>query len=166
MDPNQNPPSEREWTEEEKGKFYDSLLEGVPKQPPIKWSTSAWNGPLIELDPDDPFGDMKRLFSGGVASNASMPLLNEPITLESLTKMNDAFQAAYPVPTEFKDGADMSQATFDELGKSIKMVKPQGEAWLGMNTDIFIGIDIHIVNSIPFGAVEPCRCKDRERETK
>ena len=142
MDPNQNPPSERELTLPE----VDQLL--------FKW------GEVVR----DAITGMSG--AGAVASNASMPLLNEPITLDSLTKMNDAFQKAYPIPIAFKDGADMSQATFDELGKSIKMVKPQGEAWLGMNVDNFIGIDIHIVNSIPFGAVEPCRCKEREKETK
>jgi hypothetical protein len=44
----------------------DRLLEGIPNQPPIEWSTGAWNGPLIELDADDPFGHMERLFSSGI----------------------------------------------------------------------------------------------------
>jgi len=57
MEPNQNVPSE------EKEKFYKAIL---GEQPPIEWSTGAWNGPVIELDPNDPFGDMVRLFSRGI----------------------------------------------------------------------------------------------------
>jgi hypothetical protein len=98
------------------------------------------------------------LFSGEVASNSYPPMDNPPITLESLIKMNEEFQKAFPVPVAYKNGADMSRATFDELGKSIKLVKPQGEAWLEMNVDSFIGVEIHIVESVSFGCVEECRC--------
>jgi predicted nucleotidyltransferase len=81
-----------------------------------------------------------------------------------VTDMNDKFHEAFPVPVEFKDGADMSRATFDELGKTIKLVKPQGKAWLGMNVDNFIGVHIHIVDSVPFGVVEECHCKEKVKE--
>jgi hypothetical protein len=171
MDANQNPPSERDWTIEEQEEFFASqdavtfTFNGcdVPKQPPIEWSTSAWNGPLIELDPNDPFGDMERLFPGSTASNAPMSSPdNPPITLSSLVKMNEEFQKAFPIPIAYRNGADMSRATFDELGKKIKLVKPQGEAWLGVNVDNFIGVDIHFVESVPFGAVEECRCAMRK----
>lgn len=72
MDPNQNPPSEKEWSIQEKEDFFKSqdaltgILNGVPNQPPIEWSTGAWNGPIIPLDPEDPFGDMERIFSRGI----------------------------------------------------------------------------------------------------
>jgi hypothetical protein len=101
------------------------------------------------------------LFSGEVASNSYPPMDNPPITLESLIKMNDDFRKAFPIPVEYQNGADMSRATFDELGKSIKLVKPKGEAWLGMNVDNFVGVEIHIVESVPFGCVEECRCPKR-----
>ena len=132
MDPNQNPPSERQWTPEEMEEFFSS------------------QDAVTGLFP-----------SGAVASNGPMTCSNEPITLQSLTEMHDKFKEAFPIPTAFKDGADMSCATFDELGKSIKMLRPQGQAWLGISTDNFIGREIHIVNSVPFGAVEECRCKER-----
>lgn len=51
----------------------DRLLEGVPNQPPIEWHTGAWNGPLIELDADDPFGHMERLFSSGIHVTSIVP---------------------------------------------------------------------------------------------
>jgi hypothetical protein len=79
MEPNQNPPCEREWTIEEQEEFFASqdavtgLLNGVPKQPPIEWNTSAWNGPIIELDPDDPFGHMRRLFGPAINITSIVP---------------------------------------------------------------------------------------------
>lgn len=69
MEPNQNHPSEREWTPEEKESFFANL----PKQPPIEWSTGAWNGPIIELDPEDPFGDMDRIFNRGIHVTSITP---------------------------------------------------------------------------------------------
>ena len=79
MEPNQNPPSERDWTEQEKDEFFASqdaltgILNGVPNQPPIEWSTGAWNGPLIKLDPDDPFGHMQRLFGPAINITSIVP---------------------------------------------------------------------------------------------
>ena len=135
MDANQNPPSERDWTPEEKEEFFSSQ--------------DAVTG----------------LFSGMASNGAGTPFSdNEPLTLDKLKATYDEFQKAFPIPVEFREGADMSRATFEELGKSIKLLKPQGQAWLGMNVDRFIGVDIHIVNSIPFGCVEECRCKEREKE--
>jgi hypothetical protein len=40
---------------------------------PIEWSTSAWNGPIIELDPNDPFGDMERIFHRGIHVTSIVP---------------------------------------------------------------------------------------------
>jgi hypothetical protein len=79
MEPNQNPPSERDWTEQEKDEFFASqdavtgILNGFPNQPPIEWSTGAWNGPLIKLDPDDPFGHMQRLFGPAINITSIVP---------------------------------------------------------------------------------------------
>lgn len=119
---------------------------------------------LSFFDPQRTYDAINGLINGAVASNGPMTGSNEPITLQSLTEMEAKFREAFPIPTAFKNGADMSRATFDELGKSVKMLRPQGEAWLGISTDNFIGIEIHIVNSVPFGAVEECRCKEREKE--
>ncbi len=69
MEQNQNPPSDREWTPEEKESFFANL----PKQPPIEWSTGAWNGPIIELDHEDPFGDMDRIFNRGIHVTSITP---------------------------------------------------------------------------------------------
>ena len=132
MDPHQNPPSEREWTQAEMEEFFAS------------------QDAVTGLFP-----------SGAVASNGPMTGSNEPITLQSLTEMHEKFKEAFPVPLQFQNGADMSRATFDELGKSVKMLRPQGEAWLGISTDNFIGIEIHIREDVPFGAVKECRCKER-----
>jgi hypothetical protein len=101
----------------------------------------------------------EEIVTGGVASNAPISTDNPQITLESLVKLNEEFQKQFPIPVAYKNGADMSRATFKELGKSIKLVKPQGEAWLGMNVDNFIGVDIHFDESVPFGCVEECKCK-------
>ena len=85
MDPNQNPPSERQWTEAEKEEFLTSTdaVTGVPNRSmagawpttgePIKWSTGAWNGPIIDLDPDDPFGHMRRLFGPRINITSIVP---------------------------------------------------------------------------------------------
>jgi len=79
MEPNQNPPSEREWTLEEREDFFagqDAVtlnFNYIPQQPPIEWSTGAWNGPLIKLDPNDPFGDTERIFSRGIHVTAITP---------------------------------------------------------------------------------------------
>ena len=110
MDANQNPPSERDWTEQEREEFFASTdaitglpngsvagavainsgwtdrvrmpnfveavekyMKDLPPQPPIEWSTGAWNGPLIELDPNDPFGHMESLFSSGIHVTSIVP---------------------------------------------------------------------------------------------
>jgi hypothetical protein len=79
MDANQNPPSERDWTEQEKEDFFSSqdavtgILNGIPNQPPIQWSTGAWNRPLIKLDPDDPFGHIQRLFGPTINITSIVP---------------------------------------------------------------------------------------------
>lgn len=148
MEPNQNPPSEREWTQEEIENFFSSQ--------------DAVTGKLPSETVEDYFenvdGKWIDMFLGKAVNNSYPPMDNQPITLESLIKSNDEFQKAFPVPVAYRNGADMSRETFEELGKRIKLVKPQGEAWLGMNVDNFIGVDIHIVESVPFGCVEECHC--------
>ena len=85
MDANQNPPSERDWTIEEQEAFFASqdAVTGVPNRSmagawpttgePIKWSTGAWNGPIIDLEPDDPFGHMRRLFGPRINITSIVP---------------------------------------------------------------------------------------------
>jgi hypothetical protein len=79
MDANQNVPSERDWTIEEQEAFFASQdavtldFNSIPKQPPIAWSTSAWNGPIIDLDPNDPFWHMESLFSSGIHVTSITP---------------------------------------------------------------------------------------------
>jgi hypothetical protein len=67
-----------DWTDAEVEKFTDALVReinfgDVPKQPPIEWYTSAWNGPVIKLDSDDPFGDMERIFRRGIHITSIVP---------------------------------------------------------------------------------------------
>src|ERR1700677_179444 len=78
--------NEREWSKDE----FDKLFRGesvfltgdainIPitfpaaKNAPIEWGTGAWNGPHIELDPNDPFGHMQSLFSSGIHVTAIVP---------------------------------------------------------------------------------------------
>lgn len=152
MEPNQNPPSEHEWTIEEQEEFFASQ--------------DAVTGKLPSETVEDYFnncdGKWIDRFLGKSVNNSYAPMENKPITLESLIKTNDEFHKQFPIPVEYKNGADMSRETFESLGKRIKLVKPQGEAWLGMNVDNFIGVEIHIVESVPFGCVEKCRCHHRK----
>jgi hypothetical protein len=132
MDPNQNLPSEREWTEEEKEEFLrkdrgygtlwnpsDGLLSGVPNQPPI-----------------------------------------EPLTIDMLVKMKEDLDKQFPESLKYKHGADMSHETFVALGIPMAS-KDNGKTWFDPHINPIIGIEIHIVPSLPFGAVEECRCKER-----
>ena len=172
MDPNQNLPSECEWTEQEKEEFFTSQdamtldFNSIPKQPPIQFSTGAWNGPLIELDPDDPFGDMERLFPGSRAMgrNASTFTYDEPLTLSKLMEMKAKVDSIFPPEAmKFKKGADMSRKTFISLG--IPMASNDGgNTYFDFHKVSLIGIDVHIVDSIPFGKVEECRCEERAKE--
>ena len=78
MEPNQNPPCEREWTIQEREEFFASIgLSGTPinKEPfrPIEWSTSTWNGPIHPLSSDDPFGDLERFIHPGVNITSIVP---------------------------------------------------------------------------------------------
>ncbi len=79
MDPNQNVPSERDWTEQEKEEFFASqdaitgILNGVPNQPSIEWSTGSWNGPIFPLSSDDPFGDLYRFTHPGIHITSIVP---------------------------------------------------------------------------------------------
>jgi hypothetical protein len=54
-------------------KLIDEFLGDIPKQPPIEWGTGAWKGPHIELDPDDPFGDMYSIFNRGIHVTSIVP---------------------------------------------------------------------------------------------
>lgn len=70
MDANHNPPSKREWTMEEQEEFFKGIFNA---QSPIERSTGAWNGPIIELDPNDPFVHMESLFSSGIHITSIVP---------------------------------------------------------------------------------------------
>lgn len=48
-------------------------LSSVPRHSPIEWSTGLWNGPMIHLSPDDPFGDMYRIFNPGIHVTSIVP---------------------------------------------------------------------------------------------
>jgi len=148
---------EREWTIAEREEFFasqDAITGDITPQ-----EMDA----LSEKLTDEFLKEEQGLFFGFVASNGAI-LNSEPITLKNLQEIEDNFRKAFPVPVAYKDGADMSRETFDALGKTIKLVKPQGQAWLGISSDNFIGVQIHIVNSVPFGAVEECRCKERNNQ--
>jgi hypothetical protein len=90
-----------------------------------------------------------------------MPTNSEPITLEYLLKMKAEFDAKFPEPLKFKNGADMSPETFAALG--IPMVtKDDAKPWLDPYLHHRItGIDIHIVPGLEFGDVQECRCQER-----
>jgi hypothetical protein len=45
----------------------------IPHQPPIEWYTGAWNGPLMPLSPDDPFGDLERFIHHGIYVTSITP---------------------------------------------------------------------------------------------
>ena len=50
--------------------------------------------------------------------------------------------------------------TFVALGIPMAS-KDNGKTWFDPHINPIIGIEIHIVPSLPFGAVEECRCKIR-----
>ena len=132
MEPNQNPPSERDWTEQEKEEFFAStdaitgLPNGsmagalawnrIPKQPPIEWSTGAWNGPLIKLDPDDPFGHMQRLFGPAINITSIVPPEQGwPIVAHcDLCKKTEIVLSPYAIKPEDGDYWKMNGTCLDE----------------------------------------------------
>lgn len=131
MDANQNPPSERDWTIEEREEFFASQ--------------DAVTG----------------LFSGAVAYNGVPNASTKPLTLDMLVKIKEDLDKQFPEPLKYKDGADMSHETFVALGIPMAS-KDNGKTWFDHHINPIIGIEIHIVPSLPFGAVEECRCKERE----
>ena len=76
-EPNQKESNDREFTQEEINKLTLELNAEIYadclKHTTIEWSTGAWNGPLIELDPNDPFGHMEQLFSTGIHVTSITP---------------------------------------------------------------------------------------------
>ncbi len=86
-----------------------------------------------------------------------------PLTLQRLTEMKENFDRQFP-PSVFDKGADMSPETWRALRTYIP-----GYSFNGKDTRAYLDvkgpwIDIHLVPSIPFGEVEPCRCKERANE--
>jgi hypothetical protein len=82
-----------------------------------------------------------------------------------LVKMKEDLDKQFPEPLKYKDGADMSGETFHALGASLgfptMLSENGGQSWIDPHFNPIIGIEIHIVPSLPFGAVEECRCKIR-----
>jgi hypothetical protein len=70
---------ERDWTEQEKEEFFASqdaltgILNGVPNQPPIEWSTGWWNGAIHPLSSEDPFGDLEHFIHPGIHVTSIVP---------------------------------------------------------------------------------------------
>jgi hypothetical protein len=138
LDANQNPPSERDWTDQEKDEFYASIgLSGAP----------------INKEPFHPSASIT--YCGDYMAAGSSPL-----TLDMLVKMKEDLDKRFPEPIKYKDGADMSHETFVALGIPMAS-KDNGKTWFDHHINPIIGIEIHIVPSLPFGAVEECRCKER-----
>jgi hypothetical protein len=135
MEPNQNPPSEREWTIEEREEFFASQ--------------DAMTG----------------LFNG-MASNAPMEK-TAPITLKDLQEMVAKFREQFPESLPYRNGADMSQETWNALNAVLKR-DGVGQDGSGLPYPYYTmslsAIEIHIVPGIPFGEVEECSCKERAKE--
>ncbi len=100
------------------------------------------------------------LFSGTVTYNGVPNAFTKPLTLDMLIKMKEDFDKQFPEPIKYKDGADMSHETFVALGIPMAS-KDNGKTWFDHHINPIIGIEIHIVPGMPFGAVEECRCKER-----
>src|SRR5271157_4313805 len=81
--------------------------------------------------------------------------------------MKEDLDKQFPEPIKYKDGADMSGETFHALGASLgfptMLSENGGKSWIDPHFNPIIGIEIHIVPSLPFGAVEECRCEDRAK---
>jgi len=68
-----DPPSAKEPTPEEWEEF-------LAKQPSIEFSTGWWNGPIIPLSSDYPFGDLERLVHSGIhVTNITPPAQGWPV---------------------------------------------------------------------------------------
>ena len=80
-------------------------------------------------------------------------------------KMKEDFDKQFPEPLKYKNGVDMSGETFHALGASLgfpTMISENGgQSWIDPHFNPIIGIEIHIVPGMPFGAVEECRCEER-----
>lgn len=105
------------------------------------------------------------LFSGTVTYNGVPNAFTKPLTLDMLIKMKEDFDKQFPEPLKYKNGVDMSGETFHALGASLgfptMLSENGGQSWIDPHFNPIIGIEIHIVPSLPFGAVEECRCKIR-----
>ena len=86
------------------------------------------------------------------------------LTLQNLVKMKEQFDKDFP-PSKFDKGADMCRDTFLALTQALGIkvyTRDGGMTWFDPHKVPIIGVEIHIVPSIPFGEVEPCRCKERQ----
>ena len=99
-----------------------------------------------------------------MAPNASTFTYDEPLTLSKLMEMKAKVDSIFsPESIKFKKGADMSRKTFISLG--IPMASNDGgNTYFDFHKVSLIGIDVHIVDSLPFGVVEDCMCEERAKE--
>lgn len=128
-----SPPSERDWTPEEQDEFYKSL------------GDSIFSGISREI------------------TNAPVSVPSEPLTLDNLLKMKAEMDAklAEIGPLPFKNGADMSQETWEALKKQIPPSPLLEPIFNPLATaKAFMGVDIHIRPDIPFGETRECTCED------
>ena len=86
------------------------------------------------------------------------------LTLQNLVKMKEQFDKDFP-PSKFDKGADMCRDTLLALTQTLGIevcTRDGGMTWFDPHKVPITGVEIHIVPSIPFGEVEPCRCKERQ----
>lgn len=88
---------------------------------------------------------------GAIASNGTLSPF-EPITLEKLVSLQNELGAIFS-DLPYKYGADMSRDTWEYLKSIIPTTNNSRDT-----ATVMFGIDIHIVDKIPFGKVEECSC--------
>ena len=92
------------------------------------------------------------------------------LNLEHFQELKDKFDAQFSTPMPFRNGADMSKRTMMQLmrvlGGGYLSSFDNGKTWTDLKMDPVMRVEIHIVDDVPFGVVEECRCKERAKEKK
>jgi hypothetical protein len=106
--------------------------------------------------------DTEKEIAHHMASNAAIESgkFPHPLTLEYLTQMKEDFDKQFPEPLKFKNGADMSRATFNLLKIGIVPRETNGSPTFATPLN---AIDVHFVESVPYGKIEECSCKERNK---
>lgn len=109
----------------------DKLLEGVPNQPPIDFYTGFWNGPIIPLSADDPFGDLQRLVRYGIhITSIAPPEQGWPIMAHcSICKKTVIVLSLYAEKPEDGDIWSLEGTCLDEDEHIRHNMYPQHEPW-------------------------------------